>query len=281
MRVAITGASGLVGSALSRLLREEGREPVALSRRPEPAALANADAVVHLAGEPVAQRWTREAKTRIRDSRVEGTRHLVQVLQSLDRKPRVLVSASAIGYYGHRGGEILSETAEPGEGFLPETSVAWEREARRAGEHGIRVVCVRIGIVLSKDGGALAKMLPPFKMGVGGRLGDGRQWMSWIHLRDLVRLMVWAIEREDVPGTLNGTAPESVTNAQFTRVLAAVLRRPALFPVPEFALKLLFGEMARVLFESQRVQPEAAQRKGFQFEFPSLEPALRDLLSQP
>lgn len=281
MRVAITGASGLVGAALSGLLREEGHEPVALSRRPEPAALANADAVVHLAGEPVAQRWSEEVKRKIRESRIEGTRHLVQVLQSLDRKPRVLVSASAIGYYGHRGGEILSETAKPGEGFLPETSVAWEREARRAGEHGIRVVCVRIGIVLSKEGGALAKMLPPFKMGVGGRLGDGRQWMSWIHVRDLVRLMVWAIEREDVPGTLNGTAPESVTNAQFTRVLGAVLRRPALFPVPEFALKLLFGEMARVLLESQRVQPEAAESKGFQFEFPALEPAFRDLLNRP
>lgn len=278
MRVALTGARGFVGSALTELLQNEGHETKALSRRPGPADLEGAEAVVHLAGEPVAQRWTAEAKRRIRDSRVLGTRHLVESIKSLEIKPQVVLCASATGFYGHRGDEVLTEESGAGEGFLAETCREWENEAKLLETLGVRVVFVRIGIVLGRGGGALAKMLTPFRLGVGGRLSHGKQWMSWIHREDLTRLMVWALENEEVRGVVNGTAPGAVTNAQFTRVLGGVLRRPAVFPVPEFVLKLVFGEMARVLLESQRVKPEVAEEKGFVFKYPDLEPALRELL---
>ncbi|MBE7542042.1 MAG: TIGR01777 family oxidoreductase [Bryobacteraceae bacterium] len=279
MRVALTGARGFVGRALTELLQNQGHETKALPRRPGPADLEGVEAVVHLAGEPVAQRWTAEAKRKIRDSRVLGTRHLVESIKSLEIKPKVVLCASATGYYGHRGDEVLTEESGAGEGFLAETCREWENEAKVLETLGVRVVFVRIGIVLGRGGGALAKMLPPFRMGVGGRLSHGKQWMSWIHREDLTRLMVWALENEEVRGAVNGTAPGAVTNAQFTSVLGGVLRRPAVFPVPEFVLKLVFGEMARVLLESQRVKPEVAEEKGFVFKYPDLEPALRELLA--
>jgi len=278
VRVALTGARGFVGSALTELLQNQGHETKALSRWPSPADLEGVEAVVHLAGEPVAQRWTAEAKRRIRDSRVLGTRHLVESIKSLEIKPKVVLCASATGFYGHRGDEVLTEESGAGEGFLAETCREWENEAKLLETLGVRVVFVRIGIVLGRGGGALAKMLPPFRLGVGGRLSHGKQWMSWIHREDLARLMAWALEKEELRGVVNGTAPGAVTNAQFTRVLARVLRRPAVFPVPEFVLKLAFGEMARVLLESQRVKPEVAEEKGFVFKYPDLEPALRELL---
>jgi uncharacterized protein len=278
VRVAVTGARGFVGSALTELLQNQGHQTAALPRRPGPADLEGADAVVHLAGEPVAQRWSEEVKRRIRDSRVLGTRHLVETIKSLEIKPKVVLCASATGYYGHRGDEVLTEESGAGEGFLAETCREWENEAKALETLGVRVVLVRIGIVLGRGGGALAKMLPPFRLGVGGRLSHGKQWMSWIHREDLTRLMVWALEGEDLRGAVNGTAPGAVTNAQFTSVLGRVLHRPAVFPVPEFALKLMFGEMARVLLESQRVKPEVAEAKGFVFNFRDLEPALQDLL---
>jgi uncharacterized protein (TIGR01777 family) len=241
--------------------------------------LREADVVIHLAGEPVAQRWTAEARQRIRESRVTGTRKLVEAMATLSRRPEALICASAIGYYGSRGDEILTESSAPGSGFLPEVCIAWEREAQAAEAFGMRVVRVRIGIVLDAGGGALQRMLPPFRMGAGGRLGSGRQWMSWIHLEDLAGLFHLAVESQ-VQGPLNGVAPYPVTNSDFTRELARALRRPAVFPVPGFALRLLFGEMADLLLGSQRVAPGAAEAAGFRFRFPQLAPALASLLSR-
>lgn len=292
MRITLTGATGFVGARLCDSLRQAGHEQTLLTRSPRgragyavwdpmagpPSDLGAPDAVIHLAGEPVAQRWSPEVKRRIRDSRVLGTRHLVEGLAALPAKPRVLVTASAIGYYGDRGDEVLTENSAPGAGFLPETCVEWEREAQAAEALGIRVVRLRIGIVLGAGGGALAQMLPPFRMGVGGRLGDGRQWMSWIHLSDVIGLIEWALGNEAVTGALNLAAPAPVRNSEFTTALARVLKRPAIFPVPTLALKILFGEMARVLLESQRAEPRAALGAGYGFRFPELEPALRNVL---
>lgn len=292
MRITLTGATGFIGARLCDSLRQAGHELTLLTRNPRgraghaawnplagpPAELGAPGAVIHLAGEPVAQRWSPEVKKRIRDSRVLGTRHLVEALAALPVKPGVLVSASAIGYYGDRGDDVLTEDSAPGTGFLPETCIEWEREAQAAEALGIRVVRLRIGIVLGAGGGALARMLPPFRMGAGGRLGDGRQWMSWIHLDDAVGLIQWALENGAAAGALNLTAPGPVRNADFTRELGCVLKRPAIFPVPTLGLKLLFGEMARVLLESQRAEPRAALAAGYAFQFPELEPALRDLL---
>jgi uncharacterized protein (TIGR01777 family) len=278
MNITISGASGFIGRHLMKGLAEAGHSPRALSRHAPPAeSLREADAVIHLAGEPLAQRWTAEAKRRIRESRVAGTRNLVAALATLPRRPEALICASAIGYYGSRGDEVLTESSAPGSGFLPEVCVAWEREAQAAEAFGMRVVRVRTGLVLDAGGGALVRMLPPFRMGLGGRLGSGRQWMSWIHLEDLTALFQFAVERQ-VRGPLNAVAPYAVTNSDFTGELARTLRRPAVFPVPEFALRLLFGEMADVLLASQRVAPGAAEAAGFRFRFPQLAPALADLL---
>jgi hypothetical protein len=280
MNITISGASGFIGRHLLKSLAEAGHSLRALSRHAPPAeSLREADVVIHLAGEPLAQRWTAEAKQRIRESRVTGTRHLVEALATFPRRPQALICASAIGYYGSRGDEVLTESSAPGSGFLPELCVAWEREAQAAEAFGLRVVRMRTGLVLHAHGGALVRMLPPFRMGVGGRLGSGRQWMSWIHLEDLAALFQLAVENP-VRGPLNGVAPNPVTNSDFTRELARALRRPAVFPVPEFALRLLFGEMADVLLASQRVAPRAAQAAGFRFRFPQLAPALADLLSR-
>jgi uncharacterized protein (TIGR01777 family) len=278
MNISISGASGFIGRHLMKSLAQAGHSLRALSRHAPPAeSLREADAIIHLAGEPVAQRWTADAKRRILDSRVVGTRNLVEALAALPRRPEALICASAIGYYGSRGDELLTESSAPGSGFLPEVCVAWEREAQAAEEFGIRVVRVRTGVVLDANGGALVRMLPPFRMGVGGRLGSGRQWMSWIHLEDLAALFQFAVESQ-VRGPLNAVAPNPVTNSDFTRELAHALRRPAVFPVPEFALKMLFGEMADVLLASQRVAPAAAEAAGFRFRFPQLAPALESLL---
>jgi uncharacterized protein len=297
MNITITGATGLIGKRLSELLASEGHSVCSLSRAapreagrfteafswdaekgpPPEEALARADAVVHLAGETISQRWTPEAKRRIRESRENGTRRLIEGLSTLSRRPAVLVSGSAVGFYGSRGDEILTEDAPPGEGFLAQVCVDWENQAILGESLGMRVVRLRTGMVLSPNGGALARMLPPFKAGLGGRLGSGNQWMSWIHLEDLVRLIRFLLE-QPVAGPVNATAPNPVTNAAFTRMLAGTLRRPALFPVPRFALRILFGEMAGILLDSQRVIPEVARAAGFHFEYPEVEAALANLL---
>lgn len=286
MNVTVTGATGFIGTRLTRALLDAGHTVHALGRgewqsherEPPPDALAGADAVIHLAGEPVAQRWTPEAKKRIYSSRVDGTRHLVNGLSTESRRPSVLISASAIGYYGSRGDEILTEQSAPGDDFLAHVVVDWEKAAVLAESLGIRVVLLRFGMVLGKEGGALAKMLPPFRLGVGGRLGSGHQWTAWIHIDDLIHLILFALTTASVKGAMNATAPEPVTNAEFTKVLAAAIHRPAIFPVPKVALKLLFGEMAEMLLASQRVIPEAVESAGFEFQYPKLGPALRRLV---
>lgn len=299
MNITISGASGLIGRRLLKALAKDGHVLTALSRhagsnfppdvrlsvwdaaKNEPAAdaLRDADAVIHLAGVPVAQRWNAQVKQDIRESRVAGTRNLVQAMAKLSRKPQVLICSSATGYYGSRGDEVLTEAAAPGNDFLAEVCVAWEKEARAAELLGIRVVRVRTGIVLDARGGALPRMLPPFKMGVGGKLGDGKHWMSWVHLDDLLALFRFAL-LQPVSGALNGVSPNPVTNAEFTRALAGAVHRPAIFPVPGFALKLLFGEMGDILLASQRATPKAAESAGFRFQFPDLAPALADLLKR-
>lgn len=302
MKVLVTGATGTIGRAICERLAAEGHSIVVLSRRPENArvvpgaqafrwdaerevppveAWAGVDAVVHLAGEPVAgARWTDEQKRRIRDSRVLGTRHLIDGMKALANPPRVLVSASAVGYYGNRGDAQLDESSAPGEGYLVDVCREWERQSERAREFGVRVVLLRIGVVLSKTGGALEKMLLPFKLGLGGRLGSGRQWFPWIHLDDIVGIVQHALATPEAQGPLNGAAPGIVTNEEFTRQFAAALHRPVFFPVPEFALRLMMGEMAAVVLASQRVLPKATIAAGYQFKFPDLTPALVDVLNQ-
>jgi len=297
VNITISGGSGLIGRRLLKLLGSDGHTLRVLSRhagtnlpagvalsvwdatRGEPPAesLQEADAVIHLSGESVAQRWTDAARSRIRETRVVGTESLVRALAKLPRRPQALVCASAIGYYGSRGDETLTEASPPGSGFLSELCQEWEKAARQAEELGIRVALIRIGVVLDPRGGALGKMLPPFKMGLGGKLGDGRQWMSWIHAGDLANLFRFAV-LNPVAGPMNGVSPVAVTNADFTRALAAALHRPAIFPVPRPALQLLLGEMADMLLASQRVLPQAAELSGFRFQFPHLDNALSDLL---
>jgi uncharacterized protein (TIGR01777 family) len=298
MKVTITGGTGFLGSSLVSRLLEGGHDVGILARSPrtgvtrdvpiylwsaadtEPPqeSLLGADAVVHLAGEPVAQRWTPEIRNRIRSSRIAGTRLLVDAMSRLEKPPSVLVSASAIGYYGDRGNEKLSESSPVGDGFLPEVCEAWEAEADRAAAFGVRVVKLRIGVVLGVGGGALAQMLPPFRMFIGGKLGSGEQWVSWIHLDDVVGLIEFALGNPDLSGAVNATAPDPVRNAQFTRILARTLHRPALFTVPEMGLKLLFGDMASILLTGQRVLPKAAQSAGYAFKHSELGTALKSLL---
>jgi len=298
----VTGATGFVGTKLLARLDQ----PTVLSRSveraaalvaprggrafgwdplagpPPAAAFEGIEAIFHLAGDPVAEgRWTARKKASIRDSRVLGTRHLVAALRDLPRRPAVLVSASAIGYYGSRGAECLDEASAPGNDYLAQVCQAWEQEALAARELGLRVVPVRIGIVLGPGGGALAKMLPPFYAGLGSPLGSGEQYMSWIHLDDLVELLLFAAREPALGGPTNGVAPGAVTNREFTRTLARVLGRPAFLPpMPGFVLKTLVGEFAEVLLASQRVVPRAAQSAGFTFRFSELEPALRDVLGR-
>jgi len=252
----------------------------AVAESPPAAGWEGVEAVIHLAGEPVAgARWTEEQKRRVRDSRAKGSRNLVAGIRATPRPPKVLVSASAVGFYGDRGNEILDESSTPGSGFLSEVCLDWETEAARARELGVRVAFVRTGVTLSLSGGALEKMLLPFKLGLGGRLGDGRQWFPWIHIEDIVGIFLHALMSPAVDGPINGVAPGIVTNEEFTRELAAALNRPAFFPVPELALRVLMGEMAEVVTASQRVVPHVALDTGYRFKYPNLRPALHALLN--
>ncbi|HEX6240185.1 MAG TPA: TIGR01777 family oxidoreductase, partial [Polyangiales bacterium] len=240
------------------------------------------DVVFHLAGDPVAEgRWTHEKKRRIRDSRVLGTRNLVAGFAALRQRPSVLVSASAVGYYGDRGDETLAESAPAGAGFLPEVCEAWEREALAAEALGVRVVCLRIGIVLARGGGALARMWTPFKLGAGAQLGAGRQWMPWIHADDVVGLMQLASQHAGLQGPMNAVAPAPVTNAEFTAALGYALGRPALLRAPAAALRLAFGEMSEIMLASQRAVPALALRSGYRFQYAELGPALEAIVGAP
>jgi uncharacterized protein (TIGR01777 family) len=300
MRITLTGATGLIGVRLVRALRDRGDDITVLSRNPSGAAarlgveavgwdpmagpapdvaLAGRDAVVHLAGEPVAQRWNADVKRRIRESREVGTRHLVAGIEALAQRPRVLVSSSAVGYYGKHGDERVPESTPPGDDFLAGVCVAWEREALRAQELGLRVALVRTGVVLDADGGAMAKMLLPFRLGLGGPVAGGGQYMPWIHADDLVALYLAALDGDDWQGPLNAAAPEPVTNAAFSKALGRALRRPAIAPVPGFAVKLLYGDMAEIVTEGQRAVPERPLALGFTFAHPDLDEALRDALA--
>lgn len=306
MKIVVTGATGFVGRPLVRKLLAQGHEVVAWTRdaerariglpalcmveswdprgKTDPERLHGVDSIVHLAGESVAGgRWTDERKREIRASRVDSSRALVDAIAALPEgsRPRALVAASAIGFYGDRGDELLTEHSAAGAGFLADVCREWEEEVARASALGIRTVSVRVGVVLGKDGGALQAMLPPFRLGGGGRIGSGKQWMSWIHLDDLVALFAHAIETPHVSGIVNGVAPGAVTNARFTRELGRVLGRPTIVPVPAIALKVALGEMATILLASQRVVPERAQASGFAFCFADLGPALDDLLADP
>jgi uncharacterized protein (TIGR01777 family) len=296
MNILLTGASGFIGSALISRLSKNGHGVVPLQRTPatgdeagphwNPAAgqihLESAgalDAVVHLAGENIAQRWTPAAKTRIRASRVDATRLLCDALARLPQPPKVLVCASATGFYGDRGEVMLDEKSAPGTGFLPEVCQAWEAAADAARQRSIRVVHLRLGIVLARHGGALAKMLPVFRFGLGGRLGTGRQYWSWITLEDLLRVLELALQEDRLSGAVNAVSPEPVTNEDFNRTLARVLRRPAFLPVPACAVKLLFGEMGReALLASALVRPVRLLESGFEFRFPKLDAALKQAL---
>jgi uncharacterized protein (TIGR01777 family) len=308
VRVTVTGATGLIGSSLLSALRSRGDEVTVLSRNPrragarldvqaerwdltsEPApvdALAGRDAVVHLAGEPVAQRWTSAAKRMIRESRVAGTRNLVAGLRAtsptgegspLQARPRILISASAVGYYGPHGDEPLDEEAPAGSDFLAQVCAAWEAESSAASELGVRVVQVRTGVVLDRGGGALAKMLPPFRLGIGGPVAGGRQYMSWIHRKDLVGMMLAALADDSWSGPINATAPEPVRNADFSHALGRALHRPSLLPVPAAALRLLYGEMAEIVTSGARALPAKPLMLGYTFRHAQLEEALRSAL---
>jgi uncharacterized protein (TIGR01777 family) len=298
LQVLISGASGLVGRELTAFLERRGDSVLKLVRTKERAdkniywdpeagildgaGLENVDAVVHLAGENISEgKWTDEKKARIRDSRIKGTTLLSNRISSLKTKPRVLVSASAIGIYGNRGSEVLTENSSPGDDFLSGVCRDWESSTNAAKEAGIRVVNARIGIVLSKAGGALGKLLVPFKMGVGGRVGDGKQYMSWIAIADLISAIAFAIETDFLNGPVNLVAPNPVTNEAFTNALGEVLSRPTILPAPAFAMRMLFGEMAdALLLSSARVIPEKLISSGYKFQYPELKSALKSVLGK-
>ena len=294
LTIAVSGATGLIGSALVKRLRTQGHSVRRLLRSergieagdvvwdpasdvpPPAAALDGADAVVNLAGEPIAHRWSEERKRAIRESRLRSTEGLARAVQALQRKPQVFLSGSAVGYYGDRGDALLDESSAPGSDFLARVCVEWEGAAAPVAEAGVRLVLLRSGIVLSPGGGALERLLPIFRLGGGGPLGSGRQWMSWISLADHVRAMEHALFTESLRGPANLVAPNPVTNADFATTLGRVLTRPALVPVPSFALELLYGEMARAtLLAGQRALPKALAASGFEFAHPTLEGALR------
>ncbi len=297
MRIAVTGASGMVGSALTPFLTTGGHEVLRLVRREpgageigwnpaegrlEAADLEGLDAVVHLAGENIASgRWTSRQKQKIRESRVQGTRLLAETLARLERPPKVLVSASAIGFYGDRGDEVLDEQSSPGDNFLASVAKEWEDATSPASEAGIRVVCTRFGVILSPKGGALAKMLTPFRLGAGGNVGSGKQYWSWIALDDVVGAVHHALMTEELRGPVNVVAPEPLTNAEFTKVLGKVLHRPTILPVPAPAARLALGQMAdELLLASARVEPARLRESGYEYRYPELEQALRHLLGR-
>jgi uncharacterized protein len=288
MRITITGASGLIGSRLVERLEQRGDEVTKLSRKtnwnplegPAPAELLDGrDAIVHLAGENVAQRWTDESRKAIRESREIGTRNLVEGIKRTDSKPKALVSSSAVGYYGPHGDEELDEDTPPGDDFLAEVCVVWEREARKAEELGLRVVRVRTGVVLDAGGGALAKMLPPFKLGGGGPVAGGKQYMPWIGVDDVVGIYLSAIDDPSWTGAVNAAAPEPVTNKTFSKALGRALHRPAVAPIPGAAIRLLYGDMAEIVTKGQRVIPRRTLELGYRFQHPDLDEALRTALA--
>jgi uncharacterized protein len=304
--IVLTGATGLIGSALFRRLKACGNEVIIFARNPEKARqqlpdakkyvrwealesegewqkeLDGVDAVIHLAGVPVVARWSEDYKKQIYDSRVLSTRYLVGAIAKASKKPEVFISASAIGYYGNQGYgeavEALTEDAPAANDFLAKVCVDWEREALVAEKLGVRTVVVRIGIVLSTRGGILEKMMTPFRFFAGGPIGSGKQWVSWIHIDDEVEVFLFALERTDVRGVLNATAPEPVMMSTFASTLGKVMSRPSFFPVPKAALQVLFGDAVDVVAEGQRVVPKRLQSLGFAFKYPSLEPALKDLI---
>jgi uncharacterized protein len=299
VRVSVTGATGTLGQALVAALLARGDEVAALSRdagralevlpagveafswpapkhEPPPAeALEGVDGVIHLLGEPIAQRWTDAARREIRDSRVLSTRNLAAALAELSERPGVLVSQSASGYYGAGGDEPVDESGAPGDDFLARVTIDWEKQARTTEELGIRVALTRTGVVLSPGGGALEKMLPFFKLGIGGPVAGGRQYVPWIHLDDVVGALIFSLDDPDVRGPVNVSAPQPVTNAELSKALGRVLRRPAVAPVPALAVKLLYGEMASVVTSGVRMVPRRLEELGYEFRRPELEPALR------
>ena len=299
MKILIGGSHGLVGTALIKSLETMGHEVFRLVRyaphsktevewSPDRYSIALAriegfDAVVNLAGESIAEgRWTDEKKLRIRESRVKGTKLLGDALANLTVRPKTFICASAIGYYGNRGDEILTESSAPGDDFLADVCQKWEEATALATEKGIRVVNTRFGVILDTEGGALKKMLPPFRMGVGGKIGSGKQWMSWIALDDVVGGIQFALANDSIKGPVNFVAPVPVTNAEFTRTLGQALSRPTLFPMPGFAVKLLFGEMGEaLLLGSERVAPKRLIAEGYEFRFSQLKPALAHILEKP
>jgi len=297
-RILVSGVSGPIGAALVPLLESSGVGITRLMRAESaatateiipwdpataipPESVSGFDAVIHLAGESIAGRWSAAKKARIRDSRVMGTRHLAAALAQAKNKPQVFVCGSAIGYYGDRGDELLNEKSAPGAGFLAEVCREWEAATQPAADAGIRTVQIRTGVVLSSKGGALGKMLMPFKLGLGGRIGSGRQWMSWIDVGDMVGAIHHILKTDQLRGPVNMVAPNPVTNVEFTRTLASVLRRLAIFPVPSFVVKLAFGEMGSdVLLAGQRVEPAQLARTGYSFRFPDLRASLENVLGR-
>ncbi len=300
MKITITGATGLIGTRLVAALQERGDTVTVLSRSPDragaalgveaqawdplsgpapAAALAGRDGVVHLAGEPVAQRWNAKVKAAITESREIGTRNLVAGLQAAEPRPAVLVSSSAVGYYGKHGDERVTEDDAAGADFLAQACVLWEREAQAAGDLGMRVVMIRTGVVLDTNGGALKTMLPPFRAGVGGPVAGGAQYLPWIHVDDIVGMYLAALDEPSWSGPVNGSAPEPVTNREFSKALGRALHRPAIAPVPAVALRLLYGEMAEIVTEGQRAVPARALALGYGFRHPDLDEALSAALS--
>ena len=295
-KVLVSGSSGLIGTALLPALRSSDYEVTCLVRgaasgsgrigwdpaRPlAPESVSGFDTVIHLAGESIVGRWTDAKKRRILESRVQGTRNLGEALAAAPQRPRLLISASAIGYYGDRGDETLREDSPSGSGFLPEVCREWEAAAEPAAKAGIRTVQMRFGLVLSPSGGALQKMLPPFRMGVGGNMGNGRQWWSWVDIVDLVGAIQHVIKTDTLRGPVNVVAPTPARNADFTRTLASVLSRPAIFPMPAFAARLVFGQMGdELLLASQRVQPARLMASGYVFQKPDLKKSLEDILKR-
>ena len=301
MKVVMTGATGFIGTSLAEALLKRGDELIILTRSPQFKApnqpklryvawnprdetsiiteIDGSDAVINLAGEPiVGKRWTPKQKEKILESRVHATQIVANSIKRTARRPKVLINASAIGYYGSHGSESLAEDARPGSGFLADVCKAWEAHAIRVEDFDVRVVWLRIGVVLGQGGGALKMMVPPFKMGFGGWLGSGNQWMSWIHLDDLLRLIVFCLENQSARGAINAVAPQPVTNKVFSLVLAQVLRRPCFLPVPAFALRVLLGEMSEMLLTGQRVIPKKAQDFGFSFRYAEIRHALEAIL---
>jgi uncharacterized protein (TIGR01777 family) len=295
-RILVSGVSGPIGAALLPSLKARGYSVTRLVRGGSsadgkvswdptqplpPDSVSGFEAVIHLAGETVVGRWTEEKKRQIRNSRVLGTRNLAQALAKAPQRPRLLISGSAIGYYGDRGGEILGENSASGKGFLPEVCREWEAATQPATDAAIRTVQMRIGVVLSADGGALQKMLLPFRLGLGGNMGNGNQWWSWIHVQDLVGAVHHILKNDLLQGPVNVVSPRPVSNSDFTKILAGVLSRPAIFPMPAFAARLAFGQMAdELLLASQRVEPAKLVASGYPFQYSDLKKALQEILQR-